>query len=105
MDTTRQGNRTWVDEAAADKLLANKLPSNVRWQRKLISPSQAEKLISKDDRNPIFDSRWEKLIHRAAPSGKTMVPDSDPRCSLAVQPELELNDLTAETDDAGMDLL
>lgn len=64
VDSTKQGNREWKDEKAADTLLANKLPANVRWTKQLISPAQAEKLISKDERNPIFDARWNALIHR-----------------------------------------
>jgi len=91
VESTKQGNREWVDEKAADTLLANKLPANVRWSKQLISPAQAEKLIPKSERNAIFDARWDKLIHRAAPKGKTLVPAMDPREPATIQAELEFD--------------
>jgi len=104
VDSTKQGNREWVDEKAADTLLANKLPANVRWNKQLISPAQAEKLIPKDDRNPIFDARWNALIHRAAPKGKTLVPAMDPREPATIQAELEF-EVVEDTDNLDLSLL
>jgi hypothetical protein len=101
VESTKQGNREWANEKAADTLLANKLPANVRWVKQLISPAQAEKLIAKEDRNPIFDARWNALIHRSAPKGKTLVQTTDPREPATVQAELEFTEVPSE----GLDML
>jgi hypothetical protein len=102
--STKQGNREWADEKAADTLLANKLSANVRWVKHLISPAQAEKLIEKEARNPIFDARWNALIHRSAPKGKTLVKADDEREPATIQAELEFTEVIID-DAEGMDLL
>lgn len=54
----RDGNRKWKDEAAAEEILkaSKKLKVDQIYDRKLISPTSAEKLIKKD-----FPRVWNKL--------------------------------------------
>lgn len=68
--------RRWANEAEAEKKLARKLKKSERTITKLISPSQAEKLLGKG--NALF----EELVER--PEGKpTVVPEYDKRPALS----------------------
>jgi hypothetical protein len=87
------GNRKWADEAAADKLLANHLPVNVRAPRKLVSPAAAEKELP-PDLSPQFKARFEKLIVRPE-GGPVLVPASDKRDSIFDGAMDDLEDLDA----------
>lgn len=89
------GKRQWRDEKAAETLLSNRLTVQQRRKSSLISPAQAEKLIKKADRNPQFNARWDKLVFRPPASGKVLVPMGDERASIAVQGELEFENLDA----------
>ncbi|MDF8864728.1 DUF2800 domain-containing protein [Escherichia coli] len=94
--TGKQGNRTWSDEEAARALLKDQFRYKTEevFDFKLISPAKAEKLIKKAS-----PRRWPKveaLITRA--DGKpTVVPDSDPRPALNINP---VNDFDDVSDDA-----
>lgn len=94
--TGKQGNRAWSDEEAARALLKDQFRYKVEevFDLKLISPTKAEKLIKKAS-----PRRWPKveaLITRA--DGKpTVVPESDPRPALDINP---VNDFEDVSDDA-----
>ncbi|WP_445494436.1 DUF2800 domain-containing protein [Photorhabdus sp. SF281] len=73
----KPGNRTWSNEADAEALFKKlKIKKDEMYQRKLLTPPQAEKLLKKSNL-----AKWEKLeglIIR--PDGKpTIAPESDPR--------------------------
>lgn len=94
--TGKQGNRAWSDEEAARALLKDQFrykDADV-FSMKLISPTQAEKLIKKE--KPRRWTKVEALITRA--DGKpTVAPESDPRPALTINP---VNDFDDVSDDA-----
>jgi len=94
--TGKQGNRAWSDEEAARALLKDQFrykDADV-FSMKLISPTQAEKLIKKE--KPRRWTKVEALITRA--DGKpTIAPESDPRPALNINP---VNDFDDVSDDA-----
>ncbi|HDR2795003.1 TPA: DUF2800 domain-containing protein [Enterobacter asburiae] len=94
--TGKQGNRAWSDEEEARALLKDQFrykDADV-YSMKLISPTQAEKLIKKA--NPRRWTKVEALITRA--DGKpTVAPESDPRPALNINP---VNDFDDVSDDA-----
>ncbi|EGJ8848049.1 DUF2800 domain-containing protein [Salmonella enterica] len=94
--TGKQGNRAWSDEEAARALLKDQFRYKTEevFDLKLISPTQAEKLIKKE--KPRRWTKVEALITRA--DGKpTVVPESDPRPALNINP---VNDFDDVSDDA-----
>ncbi|ECG1392429.1 TPA_asm: DUF2800 domain-containing protein [Salmonella enterica subsp. houtenae serovar 45:g,z51:-] len=94
--TGKQGNRAWSDEEAARALLKDQFrykDADV-FSMKLISPTQAEKLIKKE--KPRRWTKVEAMITRA--DGKpTVAPESDPRPALTINP---VNDFDDVSDDA-----
>lgn len=76
------GDRKWIDEAAADKMLANKLKSDERYNRKLISPAQAEKLIDFKSASTKFKNLFANAITRAD-GKKVVVGVGDKRAAVA----------------------
>jgi hypothetical protein len=75
---SRDGNRAWADESLAEDFLLKYLdPDAVRPPARLISPTQAEKLLE-DLENPKALKKFGKLITRP-PGGPTLAPISDPR--------------------------
>lgn len=93
--TGKQGNRAWSDEALAEEMLKSfRLKQEQMYSQKVISPTQAEKLLKKD--SPRRWTKVEALITRA--EGKpTIAPESDPRPALNVNP---VNDFDDVSDDA-----
>ncbi|AXD45398.1 DUF2800 domain-containing protein [Salmonella enterica] len=90
----KPGNRTWSDEAqAAETLTAFRIKGNPIYTRKLISPTQAEKLFKS---GVISERRWPKLTALITrPEGKpTVVPESDPRPALAVNVVDDFDDVS-----------
>lgn len=87
----RQGNRAWSDvEGAENALKTFKLKEDERYTKKLISPTQALKLL-KD--SPKRIAKLEGFITR--PEGKpTVVPESDKRPAINIADDF--NDLTQE---------
>lgn len=87
----RQGNRAWRDvEEAENALKTFKLKEDERYTKKLISPTQALKLL-KD--SPKRIAKLEGFITR--PEGKpTVVPESDKRPAINIADDF--NDLTQE---------
>lgn len=93
--TGKQGNRAWRDEVEAEELLKSfRLKQDQMYSQKVISPTQAEKLLKKE--SPRRWTKIEALITRA--DGKpTIAPESDPRPALNVNP---VNDFDDVSDDA-----
>lgn len=96
----RRGARQWNEPDAAEALLKSmRLKQDQMYNFKLISPTQADKLLSKES-----PRRWKKvealIVQR---DGRPSVaPDSDPRPALEIQPPE--NDFEVATVDDGSDL-
>lgn len=93
--TGKQGNRAWSDEALAEEMLKSfRLKQEQMYSQKVISPTQAEKLLKKE--SPRRWTKVEALITRA--DGKpTIAPESDPRPALNVNPVNDFDDVSDET--------
>ncbi|MDD9339576.1 MAG: DUF2800 domain-containing protein [Providencia heimbachae] len=93
--TGKLGNRAWGDETEAEATLKGfRLKREEMYSMKLISPTQAEKLVKKD--NPRRWTKLESLITRA--DGKPVVTfESDPRPALVINPENDFDDVTDES--------
>ena len=87
----RQGNRAWVNEQDAENALKSfRLKQDEMYTRKLISPTQALKVLKGSE---IRIKKLEEIITR--PDGKpTVVPESDKRP--AISPADDFTDLTQE---------
>lgn len=82
----KQGNRQWVDADKAEAALkALKLKQDEMFERKLISPTAAEKVLKKDP------AKWDKLqgLISRNPGKPSVAPVTDKR------PELAVNTATA----------
>ncbi|MDN8068798.1 DUF2800 domain-containing protein [Burkholderia vietnamiensis] len=96
----RRGARQWNEPEAAEALLKSmRLKQDQMYNFKLISPTQADKLLSKES-----PRRWKKvealIVQR---DGRPSVaPDSDPRPALEIQPPE--NDFEVAPVDDGSDL-
>lgn len=77
----RQGDREWVNEEAADKFLSNRLKSDDRYTRKLITPSQAEKKIDLKKENTRFQNGFANLVTRSS-AKKTVATIDDSRAAV-----------------------
>ncbi|EPS6958440.1 DUF2800 domain-containing protein [Klebsiella aerogenes] len=93
--TGKQGNRAWRDEVEAEELLKSfRLKQDQMYSQKVISPTQAEKLLKKE--RPRRWAKVEALITRS--DGKpTIAPESDPRPALNVNPVNDFEDVSDET--------
>ncbi|MGR7652296.1 DUF2800 domain-containing protein [Klebsiella aerogenes] len=93
--TGKQGNRAWRDEVEAEELLKSfRLKQDQMYSQKVISPTQAEKLLKKE--SPRRWTKVEALITRS--DGKpTIAPESDPRPALNVNPVNNFEDVSDET--------
>jgi len=83
----KEGNRAWVDEAAADTLVSKFLPAKERYtEPKLKSVAQMEKLLAPHEAefSTRFKNRFAELVTRPA-GGLTLVAADDPRPSAAVK--------------------
>lgn len=87
--------RQWIDKEKAEKTLRGPLKRKVSdiFTRKLVSPTQAEKLVGKT----AYREKLEGLV--AKPPGKpTLVKASDKRPAISPADLLEFEDLTQEED-------
>ena len=87
----RQGNRAWINEQDAENALKSfRLKQDEMYSRKLITPTQALKILKGQDKRI---AKLEGVITR--PDGKpTVVPESDKRP--AISPADDFTDLTQE---------
>ncbi|HCK7141796.1 TPA: DUF2800 domain-containing protein [Klebsiella pneumoniae] len=92
--TGKQGNRAWRNEVEAEELLKSfRLKQDQMYSQKVISPTQAEKLLKKD--RPRRWTKVEALITRS--DGKpTIAPESDPRPALNVNPVNDFDDVSED---------
>ena len=88
----REGNREWTDAKEVAQHLTSVL-KNDAYERSLISPTKAEKLLKK---HPVWAIKVEPLIKRS-PGKPSIVPASDKRSAMDMNTELEFKDLTTET--------
>ena len=90
--TGKPGNRAWRDEQEAEATLKGfRLKQDQMYSMKVISPTQAEKLIKKD--SPRRWTKLEALITRS--DGKpTVAPETDPRPALVINPETDFDDVS-----------
>lgn len=80
----RRGARKWVDEGQAEQLLKGmRLKQEQMYSFKLISPTQAEKLLAKD-----APRRWKKVeaLVTQPPGAPSVAPESDKRMALVIEP-------------------
>jgi hypothetical protein len=103
----KPGNRAWADEQQAEETLkALRLKQDEMYEKRIISPTQAERLLKKD--SPKKWAKVEELITRAD-GGLTIAPASDKRPAISVQPveELFIDVLMEEATayDLGLDLI
>lgn len=85
----RSGNREWTDEDKAEKMLKGwKVPSDVRYVKKLITPAAAEKLIKL---KTITDEQWGELsaLVSRSPGKPTLALESDKRPAITSKPSAE----------------
>lgn len=92
--TGKQGDRAWRNEVEAEELLKSfRLKQDQMYSQKVISPTQAEKLLKKE--SPRRWTKVEALITRS--DGKpTIAPESDPRPALNVNPVNDFDDVSED---------
>ncbi|MGR7380837.1 DUF2800 domain-containing protein [Klebsiella aerogenes] len=92
--TGKQGNRAWRNEVEAEELLKSfRLKQDQMYSQKVISPTQAEKLLKKE--SPRRWTKVEALITRS--DGKPIIaPESDPRPALNVNPVNDFDDVSED---------
>lgn len=94
----RRGNRQWDDPEVVEGVMKKtmRLKNDVMYDRKLISPAQARKLVS--------DKRWEKLEEHVTQSqGKPQAaPETDKRPAL--DPKAEFDDVSSEAPESSESL-
>lgn len=95
----RLGNRAWADAAAVEAAMKSfRLKQDEMYEFSLISPTTAEKLAPKydkdgalvpgQDKTPIKDGQWKKLqpLIKRSPGQPSVAPASDKRPALVVKP-------------------
>jgi len=93
----REGNRAWNDEAAADKLIKQKLKLEERMDIKLKSPTQLEEILSLSEQSTRFQNLFNSFVSRS--EGKpVMALESDKRPAIDVAV-----DLLPDVDEDGLD--
>lgn len=84
----RPGNRAWTSEEDAEKLLKPKLGAAEVFTKKLISISQAEKLLKGKELSTRFQNRFAELTTRSEGKPK-LAPASDPSPDIMLKVEDE----------------
>lgn len=86
----REGNREWLDEEEVEKTLeAMKVPKDMRYVSKLISPTVAAKLVDKGVLTPRKWAKLEEKIHRS-PAKTILVPVDDKREAVTTALEFDM---------------
>ena len=86
----QKGNRTWIDEDAAEKYLARYLKKSTRRPDSLLSPAQAKKQLEIAEASTQAIEKLEALIDRAD-GGPTLAKLDDPRPPF-IDPKTEFDD-------------
>lgn len=95
----RPGPRKWTDAAAAEAELRKALKVDQAYDRKVISPTAAEKLHKSGDIGPKYWARLSNLIGRS--DGKPLiVPSSDERPALVPAIENDFENLESKAEQA-----
>lgn len=87
-----QGDREWTSEALAEyEFMRMGLDPSDYTVSKIVSPAAIEKLVLRKRRTPnkkLTQDQWDELqaLVRRAPGGPKVVPDTDPRPKLIVDP-------------------
>lgn len=94
----RPGPRKWTDAKEAEDIIRRALTIDKAYDRKIISPTSAEKLHKKGEIGPKYWARLSNLIGRS--DGKPQIaPLDDPRPSLVPQIETDFEDLAESPDE------
>jgi hypothetical protein len=96
----RKGHRKWVSPEDSEAMLKSmRLKQEQMYNFKVISPTQAEKLLAEES-----PRRWKKLeaLITQAPGKPSVAPDSDKRPALEITPPAD--DFEVVTADDGSDL-
>lgn len=91
----KEGNRQWLSEEDADKLIKTKLKADERYTKKLITLPQAEKLLKGQELSTRFTNRFKELTFRK-PAKPTLALESDPREAINTSAETVLPNLDGE---------
>jgi hypothetical protein len=98
----KPGNRAWADEQQAEEALkALRLKQDEMYEKRIISPTQAERLLKKD--SPKKWAKVEELITRAD-GGLTVAPANDKRPAVDIKP-IEQMFVDVESYELGLDLI
>ena len=73
-----RSSRKWADDYEAEAILTTLLGEDMAYDRKLISPAQAEKALGKKRKGEI------DMYVTKSPGSPTLVPDNDPRPAIGV---------------------
>ncbi|QTP33510.1 hypothetical protein B7759_02104 [Burkholderia glumae] len=98
----RRGARAWNDPEAAEALLKSmRLKQDQMYNFKLISPTQADKLLSKDS-----PRRWKKVeaLITQRDGKPSVAPDTDSRPALVIAPPEDDFEVAGAPPDDGSDL-
>jgi len=98
----KQGNRAWSDKDGAEAALKSmRLTIPEMYTLKLISPTQAEKLLKKE--NPRRWAKLQPLVSRSEGS-PSVAAESDPRPALALTPVVDDFDVQTGTEEGEVTL-
>jgi uncharacterized protein DUF2800 len=94
----KKGNRKWIDEEEVEKLFKEtfRLGQDDMYNKKLISPTDAEKLLAKDS-----PKRWTKVkkLYAQAEGGKHVANAKDPRPAIEQEKPEEGFETVSEADE------
>lgn len=94
----RPGPRKWTDAKEAEDIIRRALTVDKAYERKVISPTTAEKLHKKGEIGPKYWARLSNLIGRS--DGKPVIaPIDDPRQGLVPSIENDFEDLSESPDE------
>ena len=92
----RQGNRAWSDAAAVEKKLRGNFKVDEVFNKKVISPAQAQKLCKAAEKTRLWEQKLYPLVSRAD-KGTNMVPITHP--TPAIEPMRAVPELTAAVEE------
>ena len=100
-----RGRRQWVDEAAAEKLLRNKMPKSECFESKLLSVPKAEKILKKMKLSSRFSNQFEALVTKSD-GNPVLAPESDKRAEIVQDAPFDvIPDEGGDVDTSGLEAL